>query len=106
MKRRKKKRLSLRKFLETYLTYYPFRRWLLWVKRLRLESLGFYGEKFGAIALYLPGQEVGKRRGQAAFIKKLLVPFFLLFSELLKVIDKISLVPFAAGFPGHCEGKK
>ncbi len=53
MKRRKRKRFSLRKVLEIYSTYYPFRLWLLWVKHLRLESLHFYGEKFGAIALYI-----------------------------------------------------
>ena len=53
MKERKKKRFSLRKFLQIYLTYYPFRVWLLWVKHLRLESLNFYGEKFGTIALYI-----------------------------------------------------
>jgi KDO2-lipid IV(A) lauroyltransferase len=53
MKRGKKRRFSLRKFVEIYLTYYPFRLWLLWVKHLRLESLDFYGEKFGAIALYI-----------------------------------------------------
>ncbi len=50
MKRRKKKRLSLKKFLQIYLTYYPFRLWLLWVKGIRLESLDFYGEKFAVIA--------------------------------------------------------
>ena len=50
MKRRKKKRLSFKKFLQIYLTYYPFRLWLLWVKHLRLESLDFYGEKFAVIA--------------------------------------------------------
>lgn len=38
--------------MQIYLTYYPFRLWLLWVKCLRLESLHFYGEKSAAIAFY------------------------------------------------------
>jgi KDO2-lipid IV(A) lauroyltransferase len=53
MKRRRRKRFSLRKFLLIYLTYYPFRLWLLWVKHLRSESLVLYGEKLGSMAFYL-----------------------------------------------------
>jgi len=50
---RRRKKFSLRKFLEIYLTYFLFRLWLLWVKRLHLESLDFYGEKLGTIAFYI-----------------------------------------------------
>ncbi len=51
--RRRRRRFSLKKYLEIYLVYFPFRLWFLWVKHLSLESLGFYGEKLGTIALYL-----------------------------------------------------
>ncbi len=49
----RKKRLSLRKIFGIYLAYYPFIFWMSWVKHVSLESLGFYGEKFGAIAFHL-----------------------------------------------------
>jgi len=49
----RRRRFSLKKSLEIYLVYFPFRLWTFWVKHLSLESLGFYGEKFGTIAFYL-----------------------------------------------------
>jgi len=51
MMRRKKS--SLKKSLQNDLVYFGFRLWTFWVKHLPLESLGFYGEKLGTIALYL-----------------------------------------------------
>ena len=48
----RKKRFSLRKFFGIYLAYYPFISWMSWVKHISLESLGFYGEKFGTIAFH------------------------------------------------------
>jgi KDO2-lipid IV(A) lauroyltransferase len=50
---RRTKKSSLRKSLEIYLVYLPFRLWFFWVKLLSLKSLGFYGEKLGTIALHL-----------------------------------------------------
>ena len=49
----RKKRFSLRKIFGIYLAYYPFIFWMSWVKHVSLESLGFYGEKFGTIAFHL-----------------------------------------------------
>ena len=48
-----KKKSSLRKFFEVHLGYLLFRLWVAWVKRLRVESLAFYGEKLGTMAFYL-----------------------------------------------------
>ncbi len=52
-RKRRERRLSLRKSLEIHLVYYPFRLWTLWVKHVSAESLGFYGEKLGTLALFL-----------------------------------------------------
>jgi KDO2-lipid IV(A) lauroyltransferase len=48
----RKKKFSLIKFLGIYFVYFWFRLWIFWVKHVSLESLGFYGEKFGTIAFH------------------------------------------------------
>ena len=55
-RRRRRRRFSLKKYLKIYLEYFGFKLWIFWVKHLSLESLGFYGEKLGTIALYLLGK--------------------------------------------------
>lgn len=56
MYRNRKKRFSLIKFLGIYFVYFGFRLWIFWVNHVSLESLGFYGEKFGTIAYHLFGK--------------------------------------------------
>jgi KDO2-lipid IV(A) lauroyltransferase len=51
MSRRKKS--SLIKSLEISLVYLLFKLWIFWARHLSSESLGFYGEKLGTIALHL-----------------------------------------------------
>jgi Kdo2-lipid IVA lauroyltransferase/acyltransferase len=53
MRRRRKRWLFLRKYLEGYLVYYPFRLFILWAKHVSAESIRFYGEKFATVAFFL-----------------------------------------------------
>ena len=53
MNMRRRRKSSIRKFLEIYLVYFLFRLWIFWVKHLSLKSLKFYGEKLGTIAFYV-----------------------------------------------------
>jgi Kdo2-lipid IVA lauroyltransferase/acyltransferase len=53
MRRKKRRIYSLIKSLGTRLQYYPFRLWILWVKQVSPESVGFYGEKIGTLAHWL-----------------------------------------------------
>ena len=48
-----RRKSSLRKIFEVHLGYLLFKLWTFWVRHLSLESLQFYGEKLGTIALYL-----------------------------------------------------
>jgi hypothetical protein len=55
------------------------------VKRLRLNSLDFYSEKFGAITLYLPGQEVGRqKKGAGCFRQKVACPLFFTVQRIVE----------------------
>lgn len=50
---RRRKKSSLIKSLEIYLVHLLFKLWIFWARHLSSESLGFYGEKLGTIALHL-----------------------------------------------------
>jgi len=48
-----RRKSNFRKFFEIHLGYLLFRLLAAWAKRLSINSLGSYGQKMGALAVYL-----------------------------------------------------